>query len=164
MPILRFVVPAGVALLLATSDARAEVNVVFQQPEAYTDADLGSTYGAKSREATLTELRTHLQRLGERYLSGDQTLTVEVQDIDLAGRYDLRHLVEPRVLTEVTWPKIAVRYTLTRNGATLASGEETIKDMNYLTRPERRKNEPLSYEKAMLDEWFRSLVAGRRPI
>jgi hypothetical protein len=47
----------------------------------------------------------------------------------------------------------------------LAAGEETIRDRDYLTRfglP--RSHEPLVYEKAMLDDWFKTRFVDRRPI
>ena len=39
----------------------------------------------------------------------------------------------------------------------VAQREETVADMNYRVRPEGRySNDLLRYEKAMLDDWFRS--------
>jgi hypothetical protein len=73
---------ALIAALLAPSPSIAGVQVRFINPERYTDA--GSS-GARSRDATLAEFRTHLQRLGERFPAPGQNLTIDVLNIDPAG-------------------------------------------------------------------------------
>jgi hypothetical protein len=57
-----------------------------------------------------------------------------------------------------------VRYTLTQGGATIASGEETIRDMAYLmTGGSWLDSDSLRYEKTMLDDWFRVRIAKGQP-
>jgi hypothetical protein len=167
MPIVRLLLAGGIAALFAANGARAEVKVTFHEPQRYTDAGLYGGQGVKAREATLTGLRRHLERLGARYLTGAQSLTLEIQDIDLAGRYNpLRPLgYGVRIADGVTWPRITLRYTLQQDGATSASGEETIRDMDYLTRSGLPgSHEPLFYERAMLDDWFKARFVDHRPV
>ena len=87
-------------------------------------------------------------------------------DIDLAGRKETWRTDVPdiRIMTDVTWPAITLRYTLTQNGADVMSGTETVKDMNYLMRGGvGLPGGTLRYEKAMLNDWFKARFVNRRP-
>jgi hypothetical protein len=93
-------VAAGLVLAAPAVAAQSPVQVNFIQPERYIDAALYGGYGEKAQAPALTGIRTHLEKLGQRYLKPDQTLTVDVLDIDLAGQfepwralsYDVRYL------------------------------------------------------------------------
>jgi hypothetical protein len=46
----------------------------------------------------------------------------------------------------------------------VANGDETISDINYLMRASiAYSSDSLRYEKAMLDEWFRTRFVDRQP-
>jgi hypothetical protein len=165
MRMARSLLIAGIAVLAGAAGARADVRVSFDRPEHFTDAGLSAEPDA-TRDRTLREIAAHLERLGTRYLSPGQTLTIEVRDLDLAGRQEPWRLRADhvRVLGPATWPRIVMRYTLTGNGATRMSAEETVADLDYLSRPEGRiSGDRLRYEKAMLDDWFRARFATRNP-
>lgn len=147
--------------------ARAAVDVTFVHPEHYSDAALRSGR-AEASAALLDDIRRHLERLGARYLEPAQVLKVDVLDIDLAGRFEpWRPLSsDVRVMRAVDWPRIDVRYTLEEGGRILVHAQESIADLNYQMRPAARlSSDPLRYEKAMLDDWFRTRFAkyGPRP-
>jgi hypothetical protein len=166
MRMITFMMVWGVAVMITPITTHAEVKVSFNQPERYTDAGLHGAYGPKARAATLHELQKHLERLGERYLKPEQMLTIDVRDIDLAGRYEPWRINthNTRILREITWPQIRIYYTLKSNNTVLVSAEETISDLNYLMRADTiRSSDPLRYEKAMLDEWFRVRFVDRQP-
>ena len=148
-----FLLTVSAVLWAARADAR--VAVAFQHPETYGDIDL--------RDAqVLPAIRAHLERLGERYLGRDAVLRITVIDVRIAGRYAPPHSVTgPRVMSDGTWPLITLRYTLTRGGRVVASGEETISDQFYLSRSRTVSSGPLAYEKALLDDWFRERFASR---
>jgi len=55
----------------------------------------------------------------------------------------------------VSWPSIKLSYALEENGAVLRKGEETVSELDYLTRFETATSDPLWREKAMLSDWFR---------
>ena len=88
-------------------------------------------------------------------------------DVDLAGLVEPWHYRLPydvRVLRSVTWPSVKLRYRLVQGEQVLASGDETISDMNYLEHPNAYSTtDPLRYEKWMLDEWFEDRLVDRRP-
>jgi hypothetical protein len=154
----------GLALLAISPSARAEVQVTFTAPETYLDAGLLRRDGERAREVTLRTIREELMRLGERYLAPNQTLEIEVLDIDLAGEIEWWHgPYDIRFLRSYTWPKIKLRYALKDgSGQTIRSGEETVTDPSYqmnviaATRP----GDVIPYEKQMLARWFRARFAA----
>lgn len=153
------------AMLLAAgaaTPAMAAVDISFSQPESFTDAELGRSYGAAARDDTMRGIEQFLHDLGERWLRPEQTLRVEVLDIDLAGRFEpwraLAHDV--RAMRDVAWPRISLRYALEENGQVVDTAEEDVVDLDYLQRPKARlSRDPLRYEKAMLGDWFRARFA-----
>ena len=55
----------------------------------------------------------------------------------------------------VDWPRIKLRYSLENKDGVLASGDETLRDMDYLKHVNvNYAADPLRYEKAMISEWF----------
>lgn len=150
------------AFLALASPCYAAVEVTFLHPEAYSDASLRNGYGAKGREAALRGIREHLVRLGARYLKPGRALEVEVLDIDLAGRFESwrPYAYDVRILRDITWPRMKLRYVLHDDGRRIACAEELVSDRTYLMKAGTRSSrDPLKYEKAMLDDWFRSRIA-----
>jgi hypothetical protein len=146
-------------LLAATSlSAMAGVNVNFVEPENYTDLrEQEFKVRDQDREKILDELRTHLESLGAE-LQPHQSLTVDVLDIDLAGQTELisPNQQNERLARDFTGPSMKLRYVFEEGGQVIASAEETIADQNYLNHPTlRTDDDPLRYEKYMLDNWFR---------
>jgi hypothetical protein len=147
-------------ILIFATPAAAAVDISFSQPERFTDADLGD--GGQPRQAVMAGIERYFQRLGRRWLQPGRTLRVEVLDIDLAGRYEpWRPLAfNVRAMRDVAWPRIRLRYALADNGRVIATAEEDVTDLHYLLRPKvRLSRDPLRYEKAMLDDWFRTRFA-----
>lgn len=149
---------AVMVVVAFAAPARAGVVVTYVHPEAFSDANLRGGYGEKARAPALDGIRQHLERLSQRTLKPDQNLTIEVLDLDLAGRIEPWHAnaYDVRYMRDITWPRMTLRYMLVQNGVTLAQGEETISDMNYLMDASARlSSDSLRYEKTMLDDWFR---------
>jgi hypothetical protein len=144
------------AVALAAGPVSAAVDVSFSQPETFTDAHLGRSYGWVPVERTMQGIEQYLRRLGERWLQPGQTLRVEVLDIDLAGRFEPWRVLDVRAMRDITWPRISLRYALEENGSLVATTEEEVADLDYLLRPRALvSRDPLRYEKAMLEDWFR---------
>ncbi|WP_298236202.1 DUF3016 domain-containing protein [uncultured Azohydromonas sp.] len=141
---------------------RGSTEIVFTQPERYIDAGDGP---AEVR-ANLALLQRTLQELGQKWLQPGQSLRIEVEQVDLAGRVEpaLRHPQPLRVLRGgADWPRIDFKYTLS-TAATGAqeSGTASISDQAYLLHPITHTGEPLRYERRMLAQWFRHRF-GERP-
>ena len=154
-------VTTGAALALTTSVAGATATVTFTQPEKYVDMP----FAPWEKAVVMKNLREHFDKLGTQLPQG-QDLKVEVLDIDLAGR------IEPRIGMShdirmlkggADWPAIQLRYRVEAQDKVLKSGEARVSDMAYLNHFNRYSaNEPLRYEKRMLDDWFKKVMADER--
>lgn len=88
MRAMRYLAIACLTALVWATPADAAVSVTFVDPETYTDAGLYRAYGPRSREPAMEGIRRYLEKLGARTLAPDQKLSIEVLDIDLAGRFE----------------------------------------------------------------------------
>lgn len=144
-----------IALMLAATPAAVTVN--FIDAERYTDATPSSAYGsARERDATLAALRQHLTALGARYLQPGDRLSIDVLDVDLAGRFEpwRPRAYDVRFLRDITWPHIKLRTVLERDQRSVTR-EEQVADLDYLLNATAcRGRDSLCYEKRMLDAWF----------
>ena len=153
---------SAIAIAAWSANAFAAVKVNFVNPEQYVDA---GSYGGKDRARNLAEIERIFQNLVDRYLTGGQTLTIEVLDIDLAGRLEPWHVTsnDVRYMREITWPQMKLRYTLESGGEPLLHGEETLSDRSYLQTPNTNYSEKLPYERVMIERWFRARLIEHRP-
>ena len=135
------------------------VQVDFVNPSNYTDAGVSQWDERDNMEA----LRRHLQSLGQKLLPAAHSVRVEVLDLDLAGT--TRPVPSGPYVRVVRgtadFPRIKLRYTVQIPGQPARAAEEVLSELNY-THPaaSTRRNEPLYYEKRMLEAWFRSRIAG----
>lgn len=153
----------GIHALASPPDGRLSVS--FPNPESYTDAAYSHAYASeKDLAAVEHDVSQHLERLAGRKLPPGDTLKIEVLDIDLAGRFEpLRfHGQDLRVVRDITWPRMTLRYTLSQGDRVLASGEDRLIDMNFMMSVNiYASSDPLRYEKAMLDDWFDKRIVQR---
>lgn len=95
--------------MVPLATAAASVEVVFKDPEKFSDASLDSPgYERGADPYVMKELRSYIQKLGERYLPPGQQLQIEIRNIDLAGRYEpwRPDAYEVRFMRDITWPSI----------------------------------------------------------
>ncbi len=156
-------------LTVARGPARAEtVSVTFAQPESHTGAAPNGGVDTPGETQAVSEIGNYLQALGARYLSPRQSLNIRVQNIVLAGRFEPWRgpgYYDVRILRDIYPPRITLRYQLTEGTRTLAEGDETISDVNYLANPRAKlTRDPLRYEKAMLSDWFEARFGARKPV
>lgn len=157
----------AIALLAALGSATAAepsgaLSVTFIHPETYTDASRSASYGSDAY--VLDDIRAHLQKLAARRLPAGYSLDIEVLDVDLAGYIDWRYRTgDIRVIRDATWPRMTLSYTLKHGDDVVASArEQRINNMNFNWGVNLYGyNDPLRYEKAMLDEWFERAVTRR---
>jgi len=153
---------AAVLALGVAGAASAGVTVNYVQSDKFTDLPFTSW----ERDDVLRVLSEHFAKLGKELPPG-QELTVNVTDIDLAGREypSRRGGGDLRVLQGTAdWPRIELNYTLSTNGQVVDSGKVRLADMSYMSRPVRGfDTEALRYEKRMLDEWFNKTILQKKP-
>ncbi|MCA0242247.1 MAG: DUF3016 domain-containing protein [Proteobacteria bacterium] len=154
---------AAIALALLAGGAAAQaagvVEVGFKPADQYVDAGRGI-----DGQRTLEQLGAYFKSLGARLPDG-RTLKIDVQELDLAGEQrPMRRTDDLRVMRGgADWPAMTLRWTLSEGERTLQSGEERISDMNYLMHSMRGDNDPLTYEKRMIEQWFEQRFAPPKP-
>jgi hypothetical protein len=156
---MRYAIAIALAAMLAVpTGSMAAVEVTFKEPGRFSDTGIYRADGPRA----MKEIEAHLKRLGELYLPADQTVRVEVLDIDLAGEERVRSGgQEIRVLQgRADFPSIRLRYTWERPGAPPQSREETVSDMTYLQRTVPDTG-AFAHEKRMLESWFRQRFTAK---
>jgi len=157
-------VTLGLALSAALAAAPAlagTVEVRFDPKGTYTD--VGAT--PNERQHHLEALAAHLRSLGDKGLAGGRTLTIELIDVDLAGKPmpSRRSTGEPRVVSgRADGPRIQLRYVLSEDGKELAAGKETLSDVGLPRLDTVRDANSLvehQQEKRLLDHWFAERIA-----
>lgn len=145
-------------LALTAGAASAAVNVTYVHPEKFYDLP----FGTADRDEMLGQLTDYFTELGKALPQG-QDLRIEVTDFDPAGRIipNARAGRDLRVLTgRADWPRLEMHYAVEQNGQVIKSGDAKLSDMNYQQNSIHfNNNEPLFYEKRMIDEWFDKTIA-----
>jgi len=145
--------------------AAGPVDVSFlPDPRQYTDPGRDPADAVRNEQT----LARHLQGLGARWLPDGQQLRIEVLDLDLSGslRPPRRAAIDEVRISHggADVPRVKLRYTLSEGDRVLASGEETVTDLNYLRHgADIGLNEPLRTEKRMLEGWFKARIVERKP-
>ena len=143
-----------------------------------TEAEAARTAGLAHNEhlkiasgylrGTLAEIRRIIAASALRVMGPDETLVVDVLDIDRAGfvRPDLNIPSGLRIVSDATPPAIRLRYELRRGGRRIAGGEERLTDINFLFGARAvAATGSFGYEEALLRDWARrrlSVRAGAR--
>jgi hypothetical protein len=149
---------------MAPLPAAAQVSVAFVAPERFTDAE--SHYGSgPTLRVTLAEIRRLFTELGDRALRPGESLAISVLDIDLAGQErPIGFPSSPRIVSDITPPRLRLRYALKERGRTVLSGEELVTDINFLTRYARSLGGgSFTYERELIRDWLQTRIVRREP-
>lgn len=153
-------VAVAAALLGVAGSACAAVKVTYLAQDQYADLPIQDS----ERQKIFRELSDHFGKLAQQLPPG-QDLTVEVLDIDLAGQLKpVRWAMQDmRIITGgADWPHMTLRYSVTQDGQMIKQGQEVLQNMDYTRRLNRYfSGETLRYEKQMLDDWFKKVIAAR---
>jgi len=166
MRLIRQIALLVLASAASAAAAGAAMRVTFVHPERFSDASFDRGYAWGPDEPALSRLKAHLEALGARHLKPDQTLAIEILDVDLAGRLEWPRgfAGELRALTDIDAPRFVLRYTLHESARQVLSAQETVTDVNFRSRTGAYfRNDRLRHEKALLDDWFRARILERRP-
>ncbi len=156
---------AASALVLSASQsvAKADVEIVWENPKDYTDVRPTTESRVKFRESTFKKLEEYVNKLAEDLPDG-QTLSMKVTNLDLAGQVWPASFVgfgnggtDVRLVKGIDIPRMEFSYTLKEADGSIAQENEVkIKDMNFQHRHNPFfRSEPLRYEKNMLRKWFK---------
>lgn len=156
----RLPILAAAALMLASAAAMAGTATVrFAHPDKYEQLPAAQ----EQRTATLRALARHFDRHAAT-LPANAELQVEVLELHATGRMQpfVKWQPELRVVSDLDWPSMRVRYAVKVDGVVVQEGEERFAGMQ-VTEAHRRyhDDDSLSGEKTMIDAWFKSRIAGK---
>jgi hypothetical protein len=151
-----------VASVLGAAPAapNTHVEVIFDHPEKFTDVKDSDFASEKGRDSYLSTLKDFINERAPRHLAEGQTLTLTFSDIDMAGDFepwrgpDFSHV---RIVKDIYPPRMTFTYKLVdAGGAIVKEGEEKLINMAFqMTASPINAQDPLRYEKEMLDNWLR---------
>ncbi|QOY95072.1 DUF3016 domain-containing protein [Massilia sp. UMI-21] len=144
--------------VLGAGAASAGMSVNYVNPEKFSDLPTSDW----ERENVLRDLVKFFDKLAQDLPAG-QDLTVNITDIDLAGREypGQRATGDMRVREgKSDWPYVEIHYTLSANGQVIDNGVAQLRDQSYLLRPTKlsMENDSLRYEKRMIQDWFKKTI------
>jgi hypothetical protein len=144
----------------AATPARTEV--IFDHPENFRDVRDEFTPTDKGRDYILSEFREHLISRTANMIPDGYKLTVTFTDIKLAGDYEPWRGPQwdtVRIVKPIYPPYFKFTYQVTDpTGRVVRSGTESINDLDFQDRIVLDTNDPLRYEKQILDDWARGAL------
>jgi hypothetical protein len=153
------------ALTLSISsniEAKAELEVEWEQPEKYTDVRPTNQSKKSFQKSTFKNIESYLGELADG-LPDDHKLVIKVTNLDLAGQVwpasyaGLGHgSSDVRVIKDHDIPRIYFNYRLLdASGAVIQQDEVKLKNMTFFDSSTGFfDNDPVRYEKSMLKRWF----------
>lgn len=139
-------------------ETAARTQVIYHQPETFTDLRDNDFESERGRQATLDQLRAHIQKRADSALPAGYTLSVVVSDVDLAGDYEpfVTKWADVRVVRAIYPPRINLEYTIKdARGEVLAMAKRDLTDSTFLYTLMIDRNDTLRHEKALIDSWIR---------
>ncbi len=150
---------AGGCVGAGASNATSRVEVLFVDPEKFTDAKSESFDSEQGRKQILDTLRSHVEQLARSYVSEGQHLVVRFTDIDLAGDFEPwqgPQFSDIRILRDIYPPRMTVEFRLTgADGKVVSEGKRELQDLGYLMHLSMPTSDGLRYDKELLSDWMR---------
>jgi len=144
-----------VSFLLVPNAFAAKSEVTWTDYKSYRDIDEGNDGRKQFRERIFKNFEQHFAQLAAT-LPADQTLKIDVTDVDLAGDTNAAGIDRIRIIKHFYSPRMNFSYQLLdATGEVIQADDVVVKDMNFMSGSGLRyRNQSLGYEKKMLDEWF----------
>jgi hypothetical protein len=138
--------------------ASARTDVVFEQPEKFTDVKDSDFGTEKGRDAILERLRESIVERADKALPAGQKLVITFTDIDLAGEYEPwrgPQFSDVRIVKSIYPPRLNFSYKITdAAGKTVKVGKEDLRDLAFEMRLTSDRQDTLRYEKDILRDWI----------
>ncbi len=136
------------------------VSVGWSDPATFTELRISNNRRAAAEGNWLQDLAQYMRKRAQQRLAPGEHLDLTIVDIDRAGQFEPWHgpnLQDARIVRDVFPPRMTVQFRRTdANGAVLAEGERKITDPAFLLNSNAiNSNDPLRYEKTMVDSWLR---------
>ncbi|WP_199610058.1 DUF3016 domain-containing protein [Flocculibacter collagenilyticus] len=150
-----FAASVGLLCSVATTSLYAtEAVIKWKDFDRYTDVAPANHNKKAFHKNIEKHFNDHIEKLARKLPDG-YTLTITVNDLDLAG--DVRiGINEVRIIKPIYFPKIKFDYIVTASDAAVVSkGSANLKDMGFMTSPRLRSNDTFYYDKKLIEEWFK---------
>lgn len=142
------------------------VSVSYADPGAFTEARRSPPESPKARNAWVSALCLHLSERAAAVLPEGQTLEVHITDVQRAGSFEPgrgSQASNVRIVRDIYPPRIDLTFKLLgKDGAVLREGSRQLRDSTFMMRADRYPNDPLRYEKTLLDDWVQREWSGAK--
>ena len=146
--------------------SHARVSVDWSDPAQFSEVRDNPGPQRIKPEEWLAQLARYLKIRADAVLPAGQSLNVTFTDIQRAGRFEPwrgAQWDDIRIIKDFYPPRIDLRFTLVAgDGTTLREGTRTLRDPGFLQHDTPRSDDPLRYEKRLLDDWLRREFASPR--
>lgn len=147
-------------------DTRADtrVDVQYVDPEHFTEFRHAGSGVNRRERGWLDTLARHIQQRAGAALPDGQHLSIVVTDVDRAGDYEPWHggqSADVRIVRDIYPPSIDLNFTLlAADGTILRTGQSRLHDPAFMMRINPYVDDPLRYEKSLVDGWVSSSFAA----
>jgi hypothetical protein len=139
--------------------ANNSTEVVFDHPEKFTDVKDGTIPTDKGRDAILGLIREFIVSRASQEMPDGYHLKITFTDIDLAGDFEPwrgPNWEDVRIVKPIYPPAFKFTYLVTdKTGAVIKQGSEDIRDLTFQERIAFPPDDPLRFDKDVLNDWIR---------
>ena len=137
----------------------ARTEVIFSNPDQFTDAKESYMDTEKGRDALLEQIREFIVAKADAVLPPGQRVSITFTDVDLAGDFEPwrgAQFGDIRIVKSIYPPGFKFTFKVTdESGRTVKEGSENIRDMAFDMRLTIDRQDPLRFEKDILNDWIR---------
>jgi len=143
----------------ATVQTSVPVNVLFHEPEKFTDVNERQFKSAPDKNQNLKELKGWLEKQAAKSLQPGQQLQITFNDIDLAGDFEPGRAVganDVRIVKDIYSPRMKLHFRLAAaDGAVINEGVRELRDMGFMMKSRSMSSESLRFDKNLLEDWLK---------
>lgn len=134
----------------------AAVTVDFVDTDNFTDFSDSYSFSERGRAHLVKSLSEYIAKRAERKLPKGLQLQVVVTDVDMAGEFEpWRANRDVRIVKDLYPPRISLSFRIVdAEGKVVAEGDRKLRDMSFMYSGRALDNDPLKYEKKLLDRWI----------
>ncbi|WP_448214200.1 DUF3016 domain-containing protein [Colwellia sp. MEBiC06753] len=138
------------------------VEISWSNPDKYRDLRSVVETKTKIQHRFFKEINQHMNKLSEQLPHGYK-LTMDVTQVDLAGKIEFVNSQQIRVVKDIFYPNMAFSYQLAdESGTILFKDDAQIKGKNFLMNSRQYSSfEQFPHEKKMLTEWFNKEIVTK---
>jgi len=154
----------GLLLSLPSISQEAPVQVQYVHAENFADVGNHRFSDERIRAAYLEQLQGHLVKRAAALLAAGERLSVSVTELDMAGEFEAWRppLGDARVVKDTYPPRIDLNFRIAADdGKVVKEGARELRDPAFLLGANRYADDPLRYEKALIDRWLEQELKAR---